>query len=53
MNKVGKITEEKADQPVINDFTWGNATIKHHPQDIDGMNDKDFIMAAKIEELID
>jgi 4a-hydroxytetrahydrobiopterin dehydratase len=37
---------------VINDFTWGRATIKLYTHKVDGLHENDFIMAAKIDELV-
>lgn len=53
VNEVGEIAEEQGHHPVINDFTWGRATIKLYTHKIDGLHENDFIMAAKIEELVD
>ena len=53
VNKVGQIAEEECHHPVINDFTWGKATVKLYTHEIDGLHDNDFIMAAKIDELHD
>jgi 4a-hydroxytetrahydrobiopterin dehydratase len=50
VNKVGEIAEDQGHHPVINDFTWGRATIKLYTHKIDGLHDNDFIMAAKIDE---
>jgi 4a-hydroxytetrahydrobiopterin dehydratase len=51
VNKVGEIAEEQGHHPIINDFTWGRATIKLYTHKIDGLHENDFIMAAKIDEL--
>lgn len=51
VNKVGKIAEEQGHHPVINDFTWGRATIKLYTHKIDGLHENDFIMAAKIDKM--
>lgn len=53
VNKVGEIAEEQGHHPVINDFTWGRATIKLYTHKIDGLHENDFIMAAKIDEIIE
>jgi len=50
VNKVGEIAEQQGHHPVINDFTWGRATIKLYTHKIDGLHENDFIMAAKIDE---
>jgi len=49
VNKVGEIAEEQGHHPVINDFTWGQATIRLYTHKIDGLHENDFIMAAKID----
>ncbi|QGA80580.1 4a-hydroxytetrahydrobiopterin dehydratase [Candidatus Nanohalobium constans] len=51
VNKVGEIAEEQGHHPVINDFTWGKATVKLYTHKIDGLHENDFIMAAKIDEV--
>jgi len=53
VNEVGEIAEEQGHHPVINDFTWGKATIKLYTHKIDGLHENDFIMAAKIDETIE
>lgn len=51
VNKVGEIAEEEGHHPIINNFTWGKATIKLYTHKIDGLHENDFIMAAKIDEI--
>jgi 4a-hydroxytetrahydrobiopterin dehydratase len=51
VNEVGEIAEEQGHHPIINDFTWGRATIKLYTHKIDGLHENDFIMAAKIDEI--
>lgn len=53
VNKVGEIAEGQGHHPVINNFTWGQATIKLYTHKIDGLHENDFIMAAKIDEVYD
>ena len=53
VNEVGEIAEEQGHHPVINNFTWGQATIKLYTHKIDGLHENDFIMASKIDELIE
>lgn len=53
VNEVGEIAEEQGHHPVINDFTWGRATIKLYTHKIDGLHENDFIMAAKIDEMFE
>lgn len=51
VNKVGEIAEEQGHHPIINNFTWGRATIKLYTHKIEGLHENDFIMAAKIDEM--
>lgn len=51
VNEVGEIAEEQGHHPIINDFTWGRATIKLYTHKIDGLHENDFIMASKIDKL--
>lgn len=53
VNKVGEIAEDEGHHPIINDFTWGRATIKLYTHKIDGLHENDFIMAAKIDEMVE
>lgn len=51
VNKVGEIAEEQGHHPVINNFTWGRASIKLYTHKIDGLHENDFIMAARIDSM--
>lgn len=51
VNEVGEIAEEQGHHPVINEFTWGKATVKLYTHKIDGLHENDFIMASKIDDL--
>lgn len=51
VNKVGEIAEDQGHHPVINNFTWGKATVKLYTHKIDGLHENDFIMAAKIDDM--
>ena len=51
VNKVGEIAEEQGHHPIINDFTWGKASIKLYTHKIDGVHENDFIMASKIDDM--
>jgi len=53
VNDVGGIAEEQGHHPVFNDFTWGKVTVKLYTHKIDGLHENDFIMAAKIDGLIE
>jgi len=51
INKVGKISEEEQHHPDIL-FGWGYAEIKITTHAIKGLSENDFILAAKIDQLI-
>ena len=51
INIVGKISEEEGHHPDIN-FGWGYAEIKITTHAIKGLSENDFILAAKIDKII-
>ena len=51
INNVGKISEEESHHPDIN-FGWGYAEIKITTHAINGLSENDFILAAKIDKII-
>ena len=51
VNKVGEISEEEGHHPDII-FGWGYAKIKITTHAIDGLSENDFILAAKIDQLL-
>ena len=51
VNEVGKISEEENHQPDIY-FGWGYAKIHITTHAIEGLSENDFILAAKIDEII-
>ena len=51
VNKVGEISEEEGHHPDIV-FGWGYAKIQITTHAIDGLSENDFILAAKIDQLI-
>ena len=51
INKVGEISENEGHHPDIS-FGWGYAKIKITTHAIEGLYDNDFILAAKIDQLI-
>ncbi|MDA9152925.1 4a-hydroxytetrahydrobiopterin dehydratase [Candidatus Pelagibacter sp.] len=51
VNSVGKISEEEGHHPDIL-FGWGYAEIKITTHAIEGLSENDFILAAKIDQLI-
>ena len=50
-NKVGVISESEGHHPDIS-FGWGYADIKITTHAIEGLSENDFILAAKIDQLI-
>ena len=51
INQVGKISENEGHHPDIS-FGWGYAEIKITTHAIEGLSENDFILAAKIDQLI-
>jgi 4a-hydroxytetrahydrobiopterin dehydratase len=51
INNVGKISEEEGHHPDIT-FGWGYAEIKITTHAINGLSENDFILAAKIDQII-
>ena len=51
INNVGKISEDEGHHPDIS-FGWGYAEIKITTHAIEGLSENDFILAAKIDRLI-
>ena len=51
INKVGQISENEGHHPDIS-FGWGYADIKITTHAIEGLSENDFILAAKIDQLI-
>ena len=51
VNKVGKISEEEGHHPEIL-FGWGYAKINITTHAIEGLSENDFILAAKIDKII-
>ena len=51
VNKVSSISEEEGHHPDIS-FGWGYAEIKITTHAIEGLSENDFILAAKIDQLI-
>ena len=51
VNKVGALAEEEGHHPDIS-FGWGYADIVLFTHKIQGLHENDFIMAAKINELV-
>ena len=51
VNEVGKISEEEGHHPDIY-FGWGYAKINITTHAIEGLSENDFILAAKIDQLI-
>lgn len=51
VNKVGALAEEEGHHPDIS-FGWGYANIEVFTHKIQGLHENDFILAAKINELV-
>ena len=51
INNIGKISEDEGHHPDIS-FGWGYAEIKITTHAIEGLSENDFILAAKIDQLI-
>ena len=51
INKVGNVSEDEGHHPDIS-FGWGYAEIKITTHAIEGLSENDFILAAKIDQLI-
>ena len=51
INKVGRISEDEGNHPDIS-YGWGYAEIKISTHAIEGLSKNDFILAAKIDHLI-
>jgi 4a-hydroxytetrahydrobiopterin dehydratase len=51
VNKVGAVAEEIGHHPNI-EFTWGSAKIRIYTHKIDGLHENDFILAAKIDQIL-
>ncbi len=51
VNKVGSIAEQQGHHPNIF-LTWGKARIETWTHKIDGLTESDFILAAKIDEVL-
>ena len=51
INEVSRISEEEGHHPDIT-FGWGYAVIKITTHAIEGLSENDFILAAKIDQLI-
>ena len=51
INKIGQISENEGHHPDIS-FGWGYAEIKITTHAIEGLSENDFILAAKIDQII-
>jgi len=51
VNEVGAIAEQEGHHPNIS-FTWGEADITVYTHKIDGLHENDFILASKIDDLL-
>ena len=51
VNQVGKLSEDEGHHPEIN-FGWGYAKINITTHAIEGLSENDFILAAKIDQIL-
>jgi len=51
VNKVGQLAESEGHHPTIH-FTWGKADIELYTHAVKGLSENDFILAAKVDELV-
>lgn len=51
VNRVGEVAEQEGHHPLIT-FTWGKVEIEIYTHKINGLTESDFILAAKIDNLI-
>ena len=52
MQQVGELAESEGHHPDIS-FGWGHATVSLSTKKIKGLHENDFIMASKIDRMID
>lgn len=52
VNRVGEFAEEVGHHPEIT-FTWGRVRLKIYTHKIDGLNEADFVWAARADRLLD
>ncbi len=52
VNRVGAVAEEQGHHPDIC-FTWGRATVQIWTHKIDGLTESDFVLAAKIDRVVE
>ncbi len=51
VNKVGALSEEEGHHPDVS-FGWGYCTVVFYTHKIKGLHENDFIMCAKVNELV-
>ena len=51
INKIGEISEDEGHHPDIS-FGWGYAEVKITTHSIEGLSENDFILAAKIDQIV-
>ncbi|MCJ7429004.1 MAG: 4a-hydroxytetrahydrobiopterin dehydratase [Candidatus Nanohaloarchaeota archaeon QJJ-5] len=51
-NDIGEIAEAEGHHPNI-ELTWGEVTVTIYTHKIDGLHKADFVLAAKIDELVE
>ncbi len=52
VNEVGEIAEEQGHHPNMSISDWNNVTFELYTHKIEGLHENDFILAAKIDEVV-
>lgn len=52
VNKVGSVAEAEGHHPNINLHDWNKVEIENYTHKINGLHENDFILAAKIENML-
>ncbi|MCA9386492.1 4a-hydroxytetrahydrobiopterin dehydratase [Candidatus Dojkabacteria bacterium] len=51
VNKIGELAEENEHHPDLTIYEYNNVLVTFYTHDVEGLTEKDFAMAAKIEDL--
>ncbi|MCA9380995.1 4a-hydroxytetrahydrobiopterin dehydratase [Candidatus Dojkabacteria bacterium] len=51
VNKIGELAEENEHHPDLTIYEYNNVLVTFYTHDVDGLTEKDFAMAAKIEDM--
>ena len=52
VNRTGAVAEQECHHPDLT-LTWGRADVKIYTHKVDGLTESDFVLAAKIERLVE